>query len=247
MIVNMSCPKCSGTASEYDVNKWSCLKCGNKFLYAPPPPPQTLIQSNVNIQGAPLFDLAPESACRPTPFFEKKAKRIPNYFDEITINDNSIRGFRLSLVGCRIKIAVFAAVSVLLLCLVVLFVIAGFNSAFIPGSKDAEGVVVSVIFGGVISFLLFHSFRRFRWARDYHSEFSTEMIRLRNRNQKVVAEKDDDVLVGHHVSCPYCSKSFEFIWAEHPMPVGLQHCLKCGKQFFTTNGYSYPLVHKGTV
>ena len=30
------CPSCGGRGSQYDNNKWACLKCGYKFIYTPP-------------------------------------------------------------------------------------------------------------------------------------------------------------------------------------------------------------------
>ncbi len=33
----IACPKCKGQGSEYDKNKWRCLKCGHRFIYTAPP------------------------------------------------------------------------------------------------------------------------------------------------------------------------------------------------------------------
>ena len=67
MIVNLSCPKCGGPASEYDEKKWQCLKCGDKFLYEPTQPNQTFVQSNVTIQGQANFELDVANAKQPIP------------------------------------------------------------------------------------------------------------------------------------------------------------------------------------
>ena len=67
MIVNLSCPKCGGPASEYDEKKWQCLKCGDKFLYEPTQPNQTFVQNNVNIQGQVNFELDVANAKQPIP------------------------------------------------------------------------------------------------------------------------------------------------------------------------------------
>ena len=32
----LACPKCGGRGSEYEPNKWACLKCGQRFIYTPP-------------------------------------------------------------------------------------------------------------------------------------------------------------------------------------------------------------------
>ena len=109
MVVNMSCPRCGGTASEYDTNKWCCLKCGNKFLYAPPPPPQTLINANISVQGSPLFDLDPSNACSPVPAFLKKWEHNPDYFDEVSRNEKTIAACEVSVMKNRAK-TIFSAV-----------------------------------------------------------------------------------------------------------------------------------------
>lgn len=32
----MACPKCRGQASEYEKDKWRCMKCGQRFVYTSP-------------------------------------------------------------------------------------------------------------------------------------------------------------------------------------------------------------------
>ena len=80
MIVNMACPKCGGQATEYDENKWSCLRCGNKFIFAPEQPRQTIVQSNVHIQGQSNFELDTANARSPVPRMVKMAEHDPDYF-----------------------------------------------------------------------------------------------------------------------------------------------------------------------
>src|SRR5665213_2181975 len=90
MIVNMACPKCGGQATEYDEKKWSCLRCGNKFVFAPVQPSHTFVQSNVHIQGQAAFELDAANAKLPVPKTVKMIEHDPNYFGK-RIADNILK------------------------------------------------------------------------------------------------------------------------------------------------------------
>jgi rubredoxin len=87
MIVNMACPKCGGQATEYDERKWSCLRCGNKFIFAPEQPSQTFVQSNVHIEGQAAFELDAANIKPPSPKMVKMAEHDPDYFRERIANN----------------------------------------------------------------------------------------------------------------------------------------------------------------
>jgi DNA-directed RNA polymerase subunit RPC12/RpoP len=80
MIVNMACPKCGRRASEYAEGKWACLDCGNKFLYSPPAPNQTFIQSNITIHGQAGYELDIRAAKAPVPHFKKNEDHNPGHY-----------------------------------------------------------------------------------------------------------------------------------------------------------------------
>jgi len=54
-----------------------------------------------------------------------------------------------------------------------------------------------------------------------------------------------DTKVGDYVICPYCATPSDYFALKSPPPVeGLKHCLKCGRQFFTSGLNSYPVLFK---
>ena len=56
-------------------------------------------------------------------------------------------------------------------------------------------------------------------------------------------EGQQEITVGNYILCPHCEKVFEFVKSEN-WPEGLKHCLGCGKQFYTSQGRSYPATFK---
>jgi hypothetical protein len=101
-------------------------------------------------------------------------------------------------------------------------------------------LVALAIFGQI----LLRSVRALCSASTQRRNLREEIKRLRNRDQLLAIERDGDLLAGHHIICPYCMNSFEFIQSGSEMPSGLRHCYKCGQQFVTVNGYSYPLAEE---
>jgi len=235
MIVSMACPKCGGQASEYDVGKWACLKCHNKFLYAPPPPPPaTVINNSISIQGSGMFDLDASNARRPTPVFKSQ--------EEVNLSiDGELKQIRDTIAEYENKIFPLARPSLWFAC-------CWLGLGYLYGNwliplrlKEKEPIEGSlfflfVLFGipagiGLICFFV------------YRDCLKKSIKRLRDEAKALEARRYDAVLVGHTVNCPHCISALVYVLIEDPMPSGLQHCLSCGKQFFTAEGYSYPLVH----
>ena len=240
MVTDMACPKCGGRASEYDANKWACLSCANKFIYTPPPVPQTFLQTNVNIQGSPLFELKPENAQKPQPFFDKKIRVKPGYFDEIKKNEDRISYRMIELQKGRVPRLVYLSLIALHLIITGVILLATVAALFDP-KGPLVGLFVALGFFGIPLAILFKNYGKLK-ARN--KESCAEILTLQNRNQQLAAEKNEDAVAGHKVLCPYCSSCFATITFDGKMPAGLNHCLSCGKQFFTANGYSYPLAYK---
>lgn len=241
MIVSMSCPTCGEKASEYDTNKWCCLVCGKKFLYAPPsPPPATVINTHVSIQGSGLFDLEAGDACPPVPIFEKKWRHTPEYFAPISSNNLTIAELKRSLPKLWTRILFYGVISAVLLMVALLFLIGAVISIFNRTGSFLGCLVVAVIFG--VLFAVF--FLMCLGSNGARRDAQARTIALANRNRTLEAEEDDDVVAGHTISCPHCRSPFASITEGCQLPVGLHHCLECGKQFFTAQAYSYRLIQR---
>jgi hypothetical protein len=158
--------------------------------------------------------------------------------DELSGNEKAISACKVSVMKNKAKT---------ILCAVIPAIVAlGIFGLMLAPSAPAsnQGDTGDNVVGGFV-FLFFICFIALLVLRTYKSRWvraKAEMIQLRNRNQQLVAERDEDVMVGHHVCCPHCATSFNFIGRGSQMPTGLQHCLTCGKQFFTSHGYTYPLI-----
>lgn len=234
MIVNMACPKCGGQASEYDAGKWSCLQCQNKFLYQPPPPPApTVINNSINIQGG-MFDLDASNVRRPMPVFKKLKETNPSVLAEFKRIERELDEQR-KVTRLHPTPAIDSGIGVAVLMFLVCILVT--NSSITL--KD-EIFYVCLILGLMFAFLPILA------VLQKQPEARRTIKELLTRQQALAREGDEDVLAGHIITCPDCEAVLDFILMGKPMPTGLQHCLKCGKQFFTSQGYSYPLVrHQG--
>ena len=239
MIFNMACPKCGGQATEYDEKKWSCLRCGNKFVYAPVQPSHTFVQSNVHIQGQATFELDTANA---KPFVPKMVKMIehdPNYFGK-RIADNALKiTWHQREVLRKKTIKNFALIIYVLMWL--LGGLAGFGILVGPhDSGDIGSSLVGLVLWGMISFFPFAIFLKFR------KEICKFNIMIQNFQQTTASLEQQNLMdtrVGDYIICPHCEATSDYVPANSPPPVaGLKHCLKCGRQFFTSGLNSYPVL-----
>lgn len=229
MVVNMACPQCGGQASEYDANKWACLQCRNKFLYAPPPPPPaTIINTSVNIQGSGLFDLDTAKACKPTPLFKKRSESDQTYKGQMRSITDAIDWHEKALAkNCsQQKVVAWICVFLLTLC----FPLGWLGEVL----KSDEITCLALISCPVVSCFL--------WIGCKRNKGTIEAKLTELRSQKLKHEEDDQsIFVGHRGSCPLCGATLFQIGVKENWPSGLQHCLQCGKQAFTVQGYTFPL------
>lgn len=241
MIVNMACPKCGGQATEYDEKKWSCLKCGNKFVFAPVQPVHTFVQSNVHVQGQATFELDAANIKPPSPKMVKMIEHDPNHFGK-RISENALKitwhqrqvfwkriGKNFALIIC-VLIWLFGG----LVCL-----------AILGGPHDSDGVGsgigILVVFGmaSLIPFAVFLNFRK------EICEYNSLIQNFQQTSSSLEQQNLMDTRVGDYIICPHCETTFNYVPMNSPPPVeGLKHCLKCGRQFFTSGLISYPIVFK---
>lgn len=233
MVINMACPKCGGKASEYDTNKWACLQCQQKFLYAPPPPPPaTNINTSVNIQGSGLFDLDTSKTCSPLPVFKRRSEVDQSYIVELRSINAVIANNEQSLTKTCTHGKVCRWVCVNSGILMVLSLIIGYIS---------ENIICGMIFWFSLLACSVSGVVWFGYNLSKRSRVA-EIAKLHNQKNKH-EERDQAVLVGHRGCCPLCGANLFQIEGKSNRPSGLQHCLQCGKQAFTVQGYTYPLKH----
>ncbi|MCG3147922.1 MAG: hypothetical protein PCFJNLEI_01363 [Verrucomicrobiae bacterium] len=237
MIVNMSCPKCGGQASEYDEKKWRCLKCGNKFIYAPEAPSQTFVQSNINIHGQAAFELDVQNAKEPVPKTVNRFEHDPNYFyltyAEIVKNIDA----------CRKRLSSHKGSKLIALSLSIVFgVLAGFYAVRVF-QKHALGEEKASPFPAIIFCIITGlTIRAFLINRREIREHISLLQRYQQKIANLDLEKQEVITVGNYTLCPYCDTVFDYVESDNP-PVqdGLKHCLGCGKQFCIAHGNSYPV------
>jgi DNA-directed RNA polymerase subunit RPC12/RpoP len=240
MIVNMACPKCGGQATEYDEKKWSCLRCGNKFVYAPVQPSHTFVQSNVHIQGQATFELDVANAKLPSPKMAKMIEHDPNYFGK-RIADNA---FKITVyqreVSPKKTIKNFALfICVLMWSFVGLMTLPAICD---PDSDVRTSMWVGLVLLGLLSLIPFFVFRKFRKEM---CEYNLLIQKFQQENSFLEQQNLMDTRVGDYIICPHCETTSDYVPLNSPPPVeGLKHCLKCGRQFFTSGLNSYPVLFK---
>ena len=238
MIVNMACPKCGGQSTEYDDKKWSCLRCGNKFVYEPTQATHTFVQSNVSIQGQAAFELDVENGRLPLPKMVKMIEHDPSFYGkQIEGKQNAIN------VSKALKYPIhFLKIFSLFVCVVVVIgeVFLGLSILTKKSNSDDDiiGFFASIgVF--VVSFMLFWKFRKSIKQHDLVIQGLTQKI------HSLECDNRTDTKIGDYIICPSCESHFEFIPTNSIPPAdSLKHCLSCGKQFYTSGLNSYPIKHK---
>jgi DNA-directed RNA polymerase subunit RPC12/RpoP len=239
MIVNMACPKCGGQSTEYDDKKWSCLRCGNKFVYEPTQASHTLVQSNVHIQGQATFELDVENAKSPSPKMVKMIEYDPSFYGkQIEAKKSAIAASKVIKYPIYILQVVCLSACVLLGLIGLLCI----YSLLFYSQDDTVGGIIAVSGLGVIIIISFLLFRKFRKRIKYQDliidQCQQAIYSLEHENQM-------DTKVGDYIVCPHCETPFEFVALNSTPPVeSLKHCLNCGRQFFTSGLNSYPARFK---
>lgn len=238
----MACPKCGGQATEYDEKKWSCLRCGNKFVFAPTQPSHTYVQSNVHIQGQATFELDAANAKSPSPKMVRMIEHDPNYFGK-RIADNALKITWHQRQASQKKIIKNLA---LIFC-VLLWSFGGLGCLAVlvglfvgPHDSDDGSGMVGVILLGLISLFPFFVFRNFRKEM---REYNLMVQNLQQTNSSFEQQNLMDTKIGDFIICPHCETTSDYVPINSPPPIqGLKHCLKCGRQFFTSGLNSFPIL-----
>ena len=239
MIVNMACPKCGGQSTEYDDKKWSCLRCGNKFVYEPTQASHTLVQSNVHIQGQATFELDVENVKSPLPKMVKMIEYDASFYGkQIEAKKGAIAASKVIKYPIYILQVVFLSICVLL----VLVELLCFYSIAFYSHDDPSGNVVAVVGVGIFFAISFWLFRKFRKRIKYQD------LIIQHCQQTIYSleyQNQTDAKIGDYIVCPHCETPFEYVVLNSMPPAeSLKHCLNCGRQFFTSGLNSYPVRFK---
>lgn len=226
MIVILSCPHCGKPATEYDQNKWSCLHCGRKFIYAPEVAPVTnnSVQTTVNVVGPSTYELDITGAKSAKPIYKTRGEVSPEMFTHIlALPDTSSkldeeRSSNLTIRNIAIGTCMICVVATVVLvtnerwvlvCFAVLLALPGLQTAVDFGAHLADSD---------------RKIENRNRARRAYEEEEAELAKRRN----------ETVLAGHQPICPHCVHDVE-------VGDGLSHCLHCGKQFHYANNRSFPV------
>jgi len=222
MVVNLACPKCGGQSTEYDEHKWSCLHCGNKFIYAPISPPQThnYVQNTVNVIGQTTYELdvtrsKPAKAVTKTRYELYGHHEDSDHQCQLQTLDNYQRELSSSkswVTCCLTVAAVFGFLTI------------------ICGIR-----ILSILSGLIALAALYTGWESWTRANGENISIKSAQADIQSTEQKISALKNETVIVGYQPVCPFCMAD-----VANPSE-GLSHCLKCGKQFHYSNQCSYPV------
>jgi len=207
----MECPRCGKPSTEWQEGKWRCLSCGNYFLFRDDPTPLTVVNSNVSIAGDALYDLDTSNKRTPIPIKTPWIKlHTPQEDSEYASLESSQQTSSpgLFLVGAALCVSFFGVVSL------ILYSCSGSKAAVIVvmGFGVALAISSTWIFGDQVGL---------------KNKLAVRLQYLTNQQ----------VIVGYSVLCPLCKNEHMRISSDSPAPVGLTHCLSCGKQFFLSKKF----------
>ena len=239
MVVNMACPSCGKQATEYDEHKWTCLHCGNKFVFVPPTSPQThnYVQNTVNVVGQPTYELDIQRSKPAKPIIKTRYENNPLEFlyppestpaldQEVCFTETLGYGTR----NLQEMIDRNRNSKIIWSCWSALFGVLTFYGmateswlriCIVPAVISVINLCIRLSHTGKINLLLEKA--ELRWQQTDQDRFNY-MVR---QNEKIT--------VGYQPICPFCMAEVIGVSA------GLTHCQKCGKQFHYSNERSYPI------
>ncbi len=234
MVVSMACPSCGGQSTEYDLNKWTCLHCGNKFVFVPPSSPQTqnYVQNTVNVVGQPNYELDVGNAKPAKPIIKTRYEHSPDEFETLlpSLVENRKTYVEHCESGRKHKNSSQMEKTFWLL-LVILF-----SFLTIVGVVTISWLMLLCIPPALFSLIIY--FLSWEQTNEMSSNLKENELGLQFIERQLADQeqrKCEKIIVGYQPVCPYCMEKITVT------SVGLTHCLKCGKQFHYSNECSYPL------
>ena len=250
MIVDMSCPKCGGQATEYDEHKWTCLRCGNKFIYAPTSPSQTqnFVQNTVNVVGQPTYELDVQNAKPAKPIVKTRGEVEPDFFTKNNLNSANLPQLLEQRVSFSEDVEYFRVIipkEQHKMALLGLSIICS-GSITIVGLAIKSRPMIIYFITAFVCLLCLHYYLQVRRrkinAANGINSYELTLKELGEQIAEIEEEKRAIITVGYQPVCPYCLADGGEPTCE--IPPGLTHCLKCGKQFHYSSQFSYPIKFK---
>ena len=225
----MACPSCGKQATEYDEHKWSCLHCGNKFVFVPPTSPQThnYVQNSVNVVGQTTYELDVQNAKPAKPIIKTRYEHSPQQFYDIPPFGGLLDGYnneKKKVESSRTLLTFWLFCGLL------------FGIMTISGITSRSLLLFLCIIPALGSFVF--ALLYFVGSSDYElkaKEIKLSMEKLEQSRLDMETKKKEKITVGYQPVCPFCIAD-----VANPSE-GLSHCLKCGKQFHYSNQCSYPV------
>ncbi len=239
MLVNMACPKCGGQATQNENKQWHCLSCGNEFVLATDPS-QMLFQSSVQILGQPNFELNVAKARQPFPKIVKMSEHDPNFFGR-RIADNALTISVYQRAASRNKIIkTIALVMLVTMWLFGGFVLVPIVKSYKTDSYTCDLAIMGLIFLANVSPILIFALI---YCRKEIFSSKLEIQKFEQMNLSLAKQNLMDIKIGDYIVCPCCEAILDFFAiGTSPPKEGLKHCPKCGRQFFTKDLNSFPVL-----
>lgn len=251
MIVNMACPSCGGQSTEYDEHKWTCLKCGNKFIYAPVSPPQTqnYVQNTVNVVGQPTYELDVQNAKPAKPILKTRFEHSPGQFDDFSTPDKFLSAESKTRAALDLNIwgsyGDFEAQASKAKSqnenskIIWLFWSILFSVITVIGITNKSWLIICILptIVSVLNLCIRHWRDAFK-LRPLLQELELSKRQVEQEKAVLEQKKKEKIIIGYQPICPFCMADIA-----NPSS-GLTHCLKCGKQFHYSNERSYPVRFK---
>lgn len=213
MIVDMACPGCGGRSTEYDERKWLCLKCGNKFIYAPAEAPATTIHNVVTIAGEAPFELDVSRAVAARKLFRRRADD-PQTHSQLTVMDTDIRHLEQDSTVATVWVAVYGFGALY-------FGVLTLNFLF----KGEGGFFVTLIPAALL----------IRGLLNRYPKLIAQKNQLRESRRLRIEYPEGENFIGYQPLCPYCHAEI----AATETTIG--RCVKCGKPSYYIANNSYPI------
>ena len=170
----------------------------------------------------------------------KMIEHDPNYFGK-PIADTALEITAHQRQASRKREAKNVALIICVLCGLASVACIGMLVGSYDSENDAAYIFGLVLIGSVFLFSFFAS-------RNWRKEMCAFNFMIQQRQQTIASLEQQNVMdtrIGNYIICPHCEATLEYVPLGSPPTVeGLKHCLKCGRQFFTSGLNSYPVLFK---
>ena len=110
----------------------------------------------------------------------------------------------------------------------------------VPHDSETVAVMGGVVSWGMVSLFPFAVFLKFRKEI---CEYNSLIQNFQQTSSSLEQQNLMDTRIGDYIICPHCETTLDYVPLKSAPPIeGLKHCLKCGRQFFTSGLNSFPVL-----